>query len=110
LHEALHQLEDVDGTNAAVHAVVDDNPVQIDGTLAFDDRAAALNFEAGHAIASLGDGLRSALERRYGPNLSPRELELIVSGVELAALAIQRWTTLDGGPRWEDPRDELGGG
>jgi hypothetical protein len=104
LHEALHGLDDVRGTKDAALAVVRDNPLRVDGALVPDeDAAVGIEFEAGHDVASLDRTIRGALEQAYGESLSPRDRELVVSGVRLAAMSIQRWTVLDGGPRFSDP-------
>lgn len=105
LREALRVLESDPEADEAHDQVVSNNPILITGKLLplSRDEANRLEYEVGPDTAIAPTGIRQALERCYGDELSPRERNLVVAGSELMALVIQQWVRLESIPEPEDP-------
>lgn len=97
LQNELRTLERVDDTDAVAVRAATGGTITITGNYdnyehLLGEGAPALEREVGPVVARLPETIREALRDSYGEGpagLSPRELNLVVSGVTMAVLAMR---------------------
>lgn len=78
--------------------VVEERPVLVDGSLRplSEEEDIVADVDLSDVAYQLPREMRRALRERYGDALSERELNLLVSGVELAMSVAQKWVQVEG--------------
>jgi hypothetical protein len=106
LGEELRKLEDMEGASVAVAEAATCGVISISGSYdAYEHITEKEDLETKHqvgaVIANMPASVREALVDSYGVDprgdgLSPRELNLIITGVQIAVTALKRCVQITG--------------